>query len=137
MQDSQSTKSVASPTGHASLWDALRCCLNPRVLIGLGAVALGIAFLKPTLLATAGPLLLYLICPLSMGLMMWMMMRGTGNQNAAANISNAEVLAMRARIAQLETDRPIALAAPEAEQTLLHEARDVIKVQSILHVDDL
>lgn len=137
MRGPQSIKPVASPSGHASLWDSLRCCLNPRVLIGLGVVALGIALIKPSLLVTVGPLLFYLICPLSMGLMMVMMMRGTRNQSATANISSAEVLAMRARIAQLETERPIALAPPEPQQTLLHDSPDAIKVQSIRHVDDL
>lgn len=48
----------------------LKCCLNPKVLIGLAAVAVGVLILQPSLFWSAVPTLAILICPLSMGLMM-------------------------------------------------------------------
>lgn len=45
-------------------------CLNKRVLIGLGVVALGVLTVAPRLLGAAGPLLLFAVCPLSMVFMM-------------------------------------------------------------------
>lgn len=47
----------------------LKMCMNPKVLISLGAVAVGILVFAPNLLATALPLLLLAACPLSMLLM--------------------------------------------------------------------
>lgn len=138
MQDPQSAKRISPAPGHISLWESLRCCLNPRVVIGLGAVAVGIALIRPGLLATVGPLLLYLICPLSMGLMMWMMMRGMGNQgmgnqNAPTSIPNADARAMQARIAQLEAERPV-LAPPQDDQMLMHDVPQQVAVER--HVRD-
>ena len=136
MQDPQFVKRVSPAPGHVSLWESLRCCLNPRVLIGLGAVAVGIALIRPGLLVPVGPLLLYLICPLSMGLMMWMMMRGMGNlgnQNAPTSIPNAEVRALQARIAQLEAARPV-LAPAQNDQMLVHDVPQEIAVER--HVGD-
>jgi len=51
----------------------LKCCLNPKVLIGLAGVAVGIAVFAPHLLAAALPLLFVAVCPLSMIAMMVMM----------------------------------------------------------------
>lgn len=133
MQRPQSAKPAPPTPGHASISEMLKCCMNPRVLIGLGAVAVGIALIKPGLLATAGPLLLYLICPLSMGLMMWMMMGGMGSQNVPATIPNAEVRALQARIAQLEAERPV-LAPAQDDETLVHDVRSGIAVEG--HVGD-
>jgi len=45
-------------------------CLNKKVLIGLGVVALGVLAVSPRLLGAAGPLLLLAACPLSMVFMM-------------------------------------------------------------------
>ena len=64
--------------------DMLKCCLNPKVLLGLGAVAVGVLVLQPHLFWSALPTLAILICPLSMGLMMFGMgkMGGMNDQGA-------------------------------------------------------
>ncbi len=53
----------------------LKCCLNWKVLTGLGVAAVGIWIVDPKLIGTALPLLLLAACPLSMLLMM----RGMGS----------------------------------------------------------
>jgi uncharacterized membrane protein len=54
----------------AGVLQSLKCCLNPKVLVGLGAVAVAVLLLAPNLVASAFPLLLALVCPLSMLAMM-------------------------------------------------------------------
>jgi hypothetical protein len=47
-----------------------------------------------------------LACPVGMGLMMWMMMRGHGNDTAGTeNQSRQQVDALRAEVEQLKADR--------------------------------
>src|SRR5438128_5268813 len=80
---------IASRTrGHytqhmAGVLQSLKCCLNPKVLVGLGAVAIAVLVLAPNLVASAFPLLLALVCPLSMLAMMGGMAR-MGKQDGAA-----------------------------------------------------
>ena len=50
----------------------LRCCLNPKVIVGVLAVIVLFYFFAPQLLKYSG-FLVFLIFPLSMGLMMVMM----------------------------------------------------------------
>lgn len=57
------------------LLQMLKHCLNPRVLVGVIVVAVGLVLLAPKLALLGLPLLFALICPLSMGLMMWGMGR--------------------------------------------------------------
>src|SRR6266700_2803888 len=59
----------------AGLLQSLKCCLNPKVLVGLGAGAVAVLVLAPNLVASAFPLLLALVCPLSMLVMMGSMAR--------------------------------------------------------------
>src|SRR5260370_7760420 len=54
---------------------SLKCCLNPKVLIGLAAAGLAVVLLAPNLIAGAFPLLLALVCPLSILVMMGGMSR--------------------------------------------------------------
>jgi hypothetical protein len=49
----------------------LKMCLNPKVLVGLGSVGVGIYLVAPDLVLAALPILLLAACPLSMLLMMW------------------------------------------------------------------
>src|SRR5260370_34936612 len=49
---------------------SLKCRLNPKVLIGLAAAGVAVVLLAPNLIAGAFPLLLALVCPLSMLAMM-------------------------------------------------------------------
>ncbi len=60
--------------------NVLGMCLNWRVLTGLGAVALGIWLVAPQYILGALPLLLILICPLSMVLMAVMMRDSKGGE---------------------------------------------------------
>jgi len=47
-----------------------------------------------------------LACPLGMGAMMWMMMRGNSKPSEADSVTEqAELTAMRARIVRLEAER--------------------------------
>ncbi len=83
---------AASASGYAApKSNMLACCFNPRVLIGIGLAIGGVAFFAPGLLRTVVPYLLYLICPLSMVLMMFMMNRSDGMKgNAAPGSSDPE-----------------------------------------------
>jgi hypothetical protein len=59
--------------------------------------------------------LAFLACPVGMGLMMWMMMRGNKNQTAADDASmgkQAELARMQAQIDQLRADKDRAAAKP-------------------------
>lgn len=56
---------------------SLKHCLNPKVIGGLAAVAVGVWAFAPGAFAAALPLLVVAICPLSMVGMMYMM-RGDG-----------------------------------------------------------
>ncbi len=55
---------------------SMQCCLNPRVMGGLVAAGLVLWIVAPATTTAALPLLLALVCPLSMGVMMWRMSRG-------------------------------------------------------------
>src|SRR5439155_27057012 len=68
---------------------SLKCCLNPKVLIGLAAAGVAVVLLAPNLIAGAFPLLLALVCPLSMLAMMVGMARmGTKDKGSQASASN-------------------------------------------------
>lgn len=61
-------------------------CLNKRVLLGLGAVALVLVAVKPAWAVAALPLLVLAICPLSMVFMMrGMNGKGAKGSNGQAN----------------------------------------------------
>lgn len=65
----------------------LKCCLNWKVLVGLGVVAAGFWLIQPSLFAAAFPFLILLICPLSMGFMMF----GTGNKGGMQDTATGAV----------------------------------------------
>lgn len=99
----------------------LKHCLNPKVIVGVAAVAAGVWVFAPGAFAAALPLLILAVCPLSMVGMMYMM-RGTGQgespgagasltpRGAASGSAAASgevedspaVEALRARVAELE-----------------------------------
>jgi hypothetical protein len=58
--------------------NALRMCLNWKVLTGLATVGVGVYVLAPELMAEALPVLLLAACPLSMLFMMWSMQHAQG-----------------------------------------------------------
>lgn len=55
---------------------SMRCCLNPKVIGGLLIAGLVLWLFAPATSTAALPLLIVLVCPLSMGVMMWRMNRG-------------------------------------------------------------
>ncbi|SRR6266496_5149779 len=91
----------------------MRCCLNPKVVGGLAAVGVVAWLIVPAAGVAAVPLLLGLVCPLSMGVMGWQMWRqgsrptptltaadsGPATTPAATSDVDAEIRALREEIA--------------------------------------
>jgi hypothetical protein len=73
--------------------NALKMCLNWKVLAGLGVVALGIFAVAPDLVLGALPLLLLAACPLSMVVMMWGM-RNMGGMPAGSGAAQGPPAAL-------------------------------------------
>lgn len=80
---------------------SMRCCLNPKVIGGLVVIGLVLWLLAPATSAAALPLLIVLVCPLSMGVMMWRMNRvgggcsgspGPGSPSVAPSVAVDEEL---------------------------------------------
>lgn len=95
-------------------------CLNWKVIGGLAAVGVAVVLFAPPLLPTALPLLAVLVCPLSMGAMMWGMSRMGGMQGSACQ-AEPETPAVRgelsreAQLAQLRAE----LRSLDARQSTL------------------
>jgi hypothetical protein len=68
----------------------MRCCLNPKVIGGLIVAALTVWWIAPGSSSAALPLLVGLICPISMGVMMWQMRR-QGNSTCATTSGRSTV----------------------------------------------
>jgi uncharacterized membrane protein len=84
--------------------NALRMCLNWKVLAGLATVGIGVYVLAPELIAEALPVLLLAACPLSMLLMMWSMQRTQG-QDERTTQETDDGLAREERIARLRAQQ--------------------------------
>lgn len=78
-------------------------CLDWRAVALVVAAAVALFLWRPGLLLTAGPWLLFALCPLGM----FFMMRSMGNMNDASTSAPAqdEVVQLRARIGELERAR--------------------------------
>lgn len=104
--------------------NALKMCLNWKVIAGVAVVAVGFYTFAPGLAAAALPFLVLAICPLSMLLMMGMMNKGesgaacaVGRMNAeSASASSAEELA-RLKAQQQELARQIEALESDAAPT--------------------
>ncbi len=83
----------------------LKMCLNPKVLVALAAVGVGVYVLAPGAFAAALPLLVLAACPLSMLLMMAMMGRnntsGARPEVGAHDDPREELVALQARQQEL------------------------------------
>ena len=81
----------------------LGVCLDWRVLAGLGAIALAIWLYAPQLLLAALPVLLVLACPISMGVMAWMM-RGEMSHPSASVSAADRLVALEREQARLAAE---------------------------------
>lgn len=96
-------------------------CLNPKVIIGVASVAVGVWMFAPGAFAAALPFLILAVCPLSMVVMTYMMRdngqgespgagasltpRGaaSGSAGASGEVEDSPAVeALRARVAELE-----------------------------------
>lgn len=75
-------------------------CLDRRVLIGLAAVGVAVFVLQPAWLGAVIPILVVLVCPLSMLLMM---RNGSDGMTGAAK-SDRDVDELRSEIARLRAE---------------------------------
>ena len=91
----------------------LGMCLDPRVLIGVGAAALGIWLFAPQYIAAALPLLIVLACPLSM-VAMALLMRGSmgGGSKGSAKERLADLESKQSSLAQQVASTRAELEAP-------------------------
>ena len=92
----------------------LGMCFDWRVLGGLALLGLGIWLYAPQLLGAALPLLIVLICPLSMVVMAWMM-RGSMGMQASQHSATERLAALEQEQARLNAEIARAraeLAAP-------------------------
>ena len=102
---------------------SLKCCLNPKVLIALAAAGVAVVLLAPNLIAGALPLLLALVCPLSMLVMMGGMARmGTKKENAQTSTPNV--------VTSAEAPVPGLAVSPEARLALLRAQQQVLAEQN-------
>ncbi len=102
---------------------SLKCCLNPKILIGLAAAGLAVVLLAPNLIAGAFPLLLALVCPLSMLVMMGGMAR-MGTKKESAQTSAPHVLT------SADTTVPTMAVSPDARLALLRAQQQVLAEQT-------
>lgn len=91
----------------------MRMCLNKKVLLGLGAAALGVLLLAPQWLGATLPLLLLAACPLSMVFMMMAMPGGgqrtasTQQQGSHETVAELEACLERARAQETAVARTV------------------------------
>ena len=84
-----------------------KMCLNPKVIGGVVAVAVGVLLFAPHLAASALPVLFIAICPLSMLLMMRSMqgdhsgMREERTPNSTDPVSTNQVADLKGEVAKL------------------------------------
>jgi hypothetical protein len=55
------------------LWNAIQCCVNWKVVVAACAVAAVVFVTRPGETGAAVPVLIALICPVSMGVLLWRM----------------------------------------------------------------
>ena len=95
---------------------SLRCCLNGKVVGAVIAIGLLLWLAAPASGTAALPLLVALICPLSMGIMMWQMRRpgadavpdAVGSAGAAVGDERVEAAALREELAVERARRQLA-----------------------------
>jgi hypothetical protein len=77
----ENTPQIAPPPPlWKAIWDCMQMCLNWKVLVGLAAVVLLVGVVAPGFFWSAIPLLVVLVCPLSMIVMLFSMRSRQGNR---------------------------------------------------------
>lgn len=102
----------------------MRMCFNWKVIASLAALCLGIYVVAPGLIASALPVLLVLVCPLSM-LLMGGMMGGMGTGRTADVVADTEPVPSRDR--QLAELRARLRGLAEQQAAL---AREIAQVEA-------
>ncbi len=103
-----------------SILNSIKCCLNPKVMGGLGVVALAVVIFSPHSFARLLPVLFVLICPLSMGAMAFAMTRGGRNQpvqidpSGNVNSDQTELAQLRSENERLRESQRASGTFPEA-----------------------
>ncbi len=109
----------------------LKHCLNPKVIAGLAAVAVGVWAFAPGAFAAALPLLIFAVCPLSMIGMMYMMRGGGQGDGSGAGAScHTEGAATGSMSESEEQDDRRALEALQAQVAQL-EARLAVESRRV------
>jgi hypothetical protein len=97
----------------------IKCCLNPKVIGGLVLVAVGVLIISPHAFGRVLPLLIGLICPLSMVGMVVIMARGgragvpTPDDQQVVGAQRAEIAKLRAEAEQLrQSQASVAMSPP-------------------------
>ena len=81
-------------------------CLNKRVLIGLGVIAVGVLVVSPRSFGAAAPVLMMAACPLSMLFMMRTMNRGGASCDTDAAAETGEAALAERGAADVEGEVP-------------------------------
>ena len=80
----------------------MRCCLNPKVIAGLALIAIGLLVISPHLLSSALPVLIGLICPLSMiGMVIGMSRQRRSDRPYDADSRRDEIRALQDEVRHL------------------------------------
>ena len=104
-----------------AIWDCVQMCLSWKVLAGLAVVGLAVWVVAPQIVLAALPLLLIVVCPLSLLVMLGKM---RGGQPAQANQCPAEDRTRDEQVAELQSR----LLRVQAEQEAI--ARQIAEVES-------
>lgn len=91
----------------------MRCCLNPKVIAGLALLAVGLLAISPRLLGSALPVLLGLICPLSMiGMVIGMSRQRRSDRPSDAETRHVEIRALRDEVRVLRDRQRTPIRTP-------------------------
>ena len=94
-----------------AIWDCVQMCLNWKVLAGLAVVGLAVWVVAPQLVLASLPLLLVVVCPLSMLVMLGRMRGGQSVQanqpSAAGRTHDEQVAELRARLLSVQAEQEV------------------------------
>lgn len=106
-------------------------CLNKKVLVGLAAVGLGVAVLRPGWFVAALPLLVLALCPLSMAFMMRGMKGDRGKDRAGSACATGATTREAAVTSGAELDDKISALQAELRSLKATQARREITMPAV------